>query len=149
METETSRIADQMQRAYKGPAWHGPSLKAILLDVTEDKARLHPPNGAHSIWEIVLHITAWMRIARERLSAKETHKVTDDEDWPPPKISWNETLAELAAEEKALHDAIVKFPDERLNEQAPAVEPQTYYTLLHGVVQHITYHSGQIILLNK
>lgn len=148
-QTETGRIADQIRRAYKGPAWHGPSLRAILLDVTEERAQVHPANGAHSIREIVLHITAWMRIARERLTATEVHAVTDDEDWPASNASWSEILAELASEEKAFYEAVLKFPDEQLNERAPAVEPQSYYTLLHGVVQHITYHAGQIIFLNK
>jgi uncharacterized damage-inducible protein DinB len=146
---ETCRIADQLRRAFKGPAWHGPSLKAILLDVSEDRAALQPPNGAHSIWEIVLHITAWMRIARERLAATAPHHVSDEEDWPRPNRSWKDTLDLLAAEEEALYEAIQNFPDDRLNNSAPATEPQTYYILLHGVVQHTLYHAGQIILLNK
>src|SRR6185437_7128500 len=93
--TEVSRIADQLHRAYRGPAWHGPSLKAILTEVTADRAALRPANGAHSIWEIVLHITAWMRIARERLTASEARVVSDEEDWPQLGRSWAETLTAL------------------------------------------------------
>jgi hypothetical protein len=74
---ETDRIAGQLHGAYRGPAWHGPSLKAILSDVTAERAALRPIGNAHSIWEIVLHITAWMRIARERLEASEARAVTD------------------------------------------------------------------------
>jgi hypothetical protein len=146
---ESYRIADQLRRAFKGPAWHGPSLKAILLDVAEDRAALQPRNGAHSIWEIVLHITAWMRIARERLVATAPRHISDDEDWPRPSGSWKDALGLLAAEEHALYEAIQDFPDHRLNDPAPATEPQTYYILLQGVVQHTLYHAGQIILLNK
>ncbi|MGA8593786.1 MAG: hypothetical protein WB676_03495, partial [Bryobacteraceae bacterium] len=79
---ETSLIAEQLRRAYRGPAWHGPPLKAILLDVGEENALRRPPNGAHSIHEIVSHVAAWMRIARERLSAEEAREVSEEEDWP-------------------------------------------------------------------
>jgi len=147
--TEVSRIADQLHRAYRGPAWHGPSLKAILTEVTEDRAAIRPASGAHSIWEIVLHITAWLRIGRERLTAPEARIVSDEEDWPEPGRSWTETLVALETEERALEEAILRFPDERLQERAPAAEPQTFYVLLHGVVQHTLYHAGQIIVLNK
>jgi uncharacterized damage-inducible protein DinB len=147
--SEVSRIADQLHRAYRGPAWHGPSLKAILTDVTAQRAAVRPANGAHSIWEIVLHITAWLRIARERLTASQARAVSDEEDWPAPGSSWPETLATLEKEEQALEQAIRSFPEERLHEHAPAAEPQTYYVLLHGVVQHTLYHAGQIIILNK
>lgn len=147
---EATRIADQLHRAYRGPAWHGPSLKAILTDVTAERAALKPISGAHSIWEIVLHITAWMRIARERLTASEARTVSDEEDWQTPRAtSWNETLIALESAERDLEETIRGFPDARLEERAPAAEPQTYYQLLHGVVQHTLYHAGQIILLNK
>jgi uncharacterized damage-inducible protein DinB len=147
--TEVSRITDQLHRAYRGPAWHGPSLKAILTEVSPDRAAVRPASGAHSIREIVLHITAWLRIARERLTAQDARLVRDEEDWPEPDSPWAETLAALEREERALEEAILRFPDERLQERAPAAEPQTYYVLLHGVVQHTLYHAGQIILLNK
>jgi uncharacterized damage-inducible protein DinB len=148
--TESARIASQLHRAYRGPAWHGPSLKAILADVTPERAVLRPIANAHSIWEIVLHITAWMRIARERLTATQARSISDEEDWPSVVgKSWSEALTALETEERALEDAIRSFPDERLEERAPATEPQSYYVLLHGVVQHTLYHAGQIILLNK
>jgi hypothetical protein len=90
-----------------------------------------------------------MRIARERLSATEARDVSDEEDWPSANVPWREILSSLEAEERSLREAILKFPNERLGEQAPAREPQTFYTLLHGVVQHTLYHAGQIAILNK
>jgi uncharacterized damage-inducible protein DinB len=146
---ESSLIAEQLRRAYRGPAWHGPSLKAILLDVGEENAQRRPPNGAHSIHEIALHVAAWMRIARERLSATQARSVSDEEDWPAPRESWTKTLQILDREVRELEEAIRRFPPAKLQEPAPAVEAQTFYVLLHGIVQHTLYHAGQIILLNK
>jgi uncharacterized damage-inducible protein DinB len=147
--SETARIADQLRRVYAGASWLGPPLTAILSDVTQEQAGRQPIGNAHTIWELVLHIAAWMRIARERLSAKQTRDETESENWPVMAGSWQDTLAVVEREERQLEQAILLFPDERLNEPAPATEPQTFYELLHGVVQHTAYHAGQIVLLKK
>jgi uncharacterized damage-inducible protein DinB len=90
-----------------------------------------------------------MRIARERLAATQTRDHTREEDWPAMAGSWQDALAALEREERQLEAAIESFPERRLNEPAPATEPQTFYELLHGVVQHTAYHAGQIVLLEK
>jgi hypothetical protein len=59
MMKETERIRDQLHRAFAGDAWHGPSVLEILENVTASQAATRPIAGAHSIWELVLHIKAW------------------------------------------------------------------------------------------
>jgi uncharacterized damage-inducible protein DinB len=134
---------------YEGPAWLGSALKSILSEITQNRAARRPIGNAHTIWELTLHIAAWMRIARERLAATQTRDPTEDENWPAMAGSWQDALAMLEREERQLEAAMSSFPDERLNEPAPATEPQTFYELLHGVVQHTAYHAGQIVLLMK
>jgi uncharacterized damage-inducible protein DinB len=149
LASEVRRIADQLRRVYEGPAWLGPALKPILSDITQERAARRPIANAHTIWELILHIAAWMRIARERLAATQTRDHTREEDWPAMAGSWQDALAALEREERQLEAAIESFPERRLNEPAPATEPQTFYELLHGVVQHTAYHAGQIVLLEK
>ncbi len=147
--TESTRIADQLRRFYAGPSWLGPSLKELVSDIDEPAARHRALPHAHTIWEIVLHITAWLKIARERLSATEDHDPSPAEDWPPIASSWAEALSFLESEVHTLERAILAFPEERLQDRAPAREPQLFYHLLHGVIQHSAYHAGQIALLKK
>ncbi len=149
MPNETAVVADQLRRVYDGAAWLGPNLKEIVSKVTAEKAaqRLNP--NAHTIWELVLHITAWLRIARERLSASEVLDPSDEENWPAMSGTWQNALVQLHDEAVALEQAILAFPADLLDQPAPAAEPQTFYVLLHGVVQHTAYHAGQIALLAK
>jgi hypothetical protein len=56
--TEAGRIAEQLRRFYEGPSWLGPSLKEVIRDVDEVAARRRILPDAHTIWEIVLHISA-------------------------------------------------------------------------------------------
>lgn len=69
MTRETERIADQLRRAWEGDAWHGPPLKKALDGLTARQAAAHPIAGAHSIWDLALHIAAWQE--RRQRSGRE------------------------------------------------------------------------------
>jgi hypothetical protein len=47
-----------------------------------------------------------------------------------------------------LRDGIKKIDDAKLEETAPGTR-YSNYVLLHGVIQHDLYHSGQIALLKR
>lgn len=149
--TEPIRIADQLKRSVRGIAWHGPSVMEILADVTAEEAVQHPVADAHSIAEIVLHVTAWLRAAERGLSGTPT-QLSSAEDWPgvPAAFDWAEALEQLRDASKALGDRIKRLDADDL-ERLVRGNDQDYstYALLHGVVQHNLYHAGQLALLKK
>jgi len=53
---EIARIVDQLDRAWQGPAWHGPEVLLALAGVTASQAAARPIRAAHSIWELVHHL---------------------------------------------------------------------------------------------
>jgi len=150
--TETERIADQLRRAYEGNAWHGPSLGEVLAGVTAEQAIARPIAAAHSIWEIVLHIAQWELVVARRLAGEVTVQVPPEEDWPrvhaTHEEAWHETLQALKQGNRRLREAIARFPETKLAETVPGSN-DTFYAILHGVVQHDLYHAGQIALLKK
>jgi uncharacterized damage-inducible protein DinB len=149
--SEIARIADQLRRAHQGDAWHGPALREVLDGLTAARAAARPLPGAHTIWEIVLHIAAWEGIVARRLRGERVEDVTPDEDWPPARdtseAAWREAVAQLERGHERLEDGIAGFSDARLGDKTPAGTP--YYDLLHGIVQHDLYHAGQIAILKK
>ena len=82
--TEVARIQKQLRRAWEGPAWHGPALNEILTGVRWQTAAARPIPGAHTIWEIVLHLTVWMSVPARRLKDAEVPTPPPAEDWPAP-----------------------------------------------------------------
>jgi len=78
--TESERILDQLNRSLDGEAWHGPALFELLRDVTLEQAASRPVPNAHTIWEILLHVTVWVEQVRARLRGDDTRK-----DIPPPR----------------------------------------------------------------
>jgi uncharacterized damage-inducible protein DinB len=145
---ETKRLASQLRRSYEGQAWHGPSLRELLEGVTSEQAAAKPISGAHSIWELVLHVTAWEQAALGFLEGKKYETLAGEKDWPPVQETWQAALDAFGSASHALVAAIRAMPEEKLNESAGGAE-YNFYFLLHGVVQHNLYHAGQIALLKR
>ena len=152
---ELERISDQYQRAFNGRAWHGPSVLSLLAGVTAAQAAAHPVPGAHSIWELTLHIGAWENACLRRLQG-DPAQLTDDEDWPSvddtSEDSWTATKQRLIDVHEQLLNAISSTDELRLDLpiiDARDAEYSSVYVTLHGGVQHDLYHAGQIAILKK
>lgn len=152
MQAELSRLETQLARALAGEAWHGPSVLETLADVTAAQAAAQPIPGAHSIWELVLHLGGTYDLVLRRLGG-DGRQMTEAEDWPtvpaPTEENWREAVATLQQLNEKLRQAVQAFPAERLDEPLVPEAPYTAYTQFIGVTQHNLYHAGQIALLKK
>jgi uncharacterized damage-inducible protein DinB len=152
--SEAARIADQLRRAFDGDAWHGDSLFEILNGVTAARAAARPIAGAHSIWELVLHIAAWDGAVLRRMGGVAV-ELSDAENFPrvtdASEAAWRKALAKVRRVHEELVVAVAALPDSRLDEMVPGKDGAhyTFYYMLHGVAQHELYHAGQIALLKK
>src|SRR5512146_275359 len=148
---EISRIADQLKRAFEGDAWHGPAVLEVLEGVSARAAAGKPVAGAHSIWELVLHIAAWDGAIRRRMEGQAL-QLSDEQDFPPVKdtsdAAWRAALEDLKQRHADLIQGVLSMPDHRLTSQVPGKD-YDFYHMLHGAVQHELYHAGQIALLKK
>jgi uncharacterized damage-inducible protein DinB len=148
---ERDRIVDQMKRSREGDAWHGPAVREVLEGITWEKAVAKPIPAAHSIFEIVLHMTAWEDIVRRRLLG-ESVSPTPNEDWPPVtdpgKAAWDRALKALEAGNMRLRKTAAGI-DDALLDSPPVAKASSRYILLHGIIQHSLYHAGQIAVLKK
>jgi len=150
--TEIRRILDQMDRAFDGDAWHGPPLKSLLDGLTAEDASTHPIENAHSIWELVYHITAWNTVVNEELLGAVV-EVTPELDWPPvwevTEVEWKRTVQNLVDARRRLRKTVESLRDDQLDEKPRKRTENSRYVMLHGVVQHDLYHAGQIAILKK
>lgn len=152
MKTELERLEEQLARALEGGAWHGPSVLEVLDGVSAQQAAAHPIAGAHSIWELVLHLCSDYVLVLRRLSG-DGRPLTESEGWPSvPESSaenWAESTHALKQLNAELRRAIRSFPPERLDEPLAPEVPYTAYTQFIGVTQHGLYHTGQMAVLKK
>ena len=147
--TEVDRIADQMERAFRGDAWHGTPLRELLTGVDATAAAGRHVSGVHTVWELTAHITFWMDAVRRRLAGEVLH-LQDGDDWAlidaRSAFRWRDTLAALDASHEQLLAAVRDLSPADLDRVVPSMG-YTNYVMLHGVIQHNLYHAGQIALL--
>ena len=152
MRREIERIETQLRLSFEGAAWHGPSVLESLDGITAQAAYEHPIAGAHSIWELVLHLSAGYRLVLRRMHGDD-RQLTTEEDWPsvgePTPAAWQEAIRALRELNGELRRAVLDFDAERLDEPLVAEPPYTAYTQFIGMTQHDLYHAGQIVLLKR
>ena len=144
--------AQSIERSLSGPMWHGPSLMDLIGDINAEQANARPVAGAHSIWELVLHIITWNDIVRERIGSREPVGVTPERDWPrvqdPSPDAWRDTVELLKESKRLLAEEVRALPDARFEDQVPGRD-YSLGAMMKGVVEHDTYHGGQIAILKK
>jgi uncharacterized damage-inducible protein DinB len=148
--SETASLHDSLLRTLNGRAWHGPSLRRLVAGLDAAGAAARPVPGAHTIWELVLHLATWQDVVAERL-AGVGRRVAEERSWPVPgrgEADWQAAKQTLAASGTRLAGAIAGLAADRLDEPLGR-HGHTVATVLHGLLQHDAYHGGQIALLKR
>jgi len=149
--TEVERLLDQLDRSFRGDAWHGPSLEDVLAGVSAEQAAARPIGSAHTIRELVDHLVTWQTVVRRRLAGEDVVP-TGAENFPhaadESAVGWAAAVERLRASRAALRAAVVALDRSALDAE-PVRGRGSRYLLVHGVIQHDLYHAGQIALLAK
>ena len=147
--TQTQILVEQLRRALEADPWHGPSLLQVLEGVTPAMAAAHPIAGAHSIWELLFHVTAWTRAIRARVQDIAT-ELEGDANFPPvhntSAEAWKASVEDLIQAHAELFATINTFTEADLAAPVPN-RPYDRAFMLHGLTQHHAYHGGQMMLL--
>jgi len=136
-----------------GEAWHGPALFPLVKDLPADQAAKKLGGTTHSMWELVTHIANWNEIQVRRLNGERLEGLINTEkDWPKTitgrEEDWAREIERLRKSCETLKNAISGFNSDRLDEPFPNRE-YSHYVALHGIVHHIIYHTGQVVLVRK
>lgn len=148
---EAALLADELRRISDGDAWHGPSLAELLDGVSPAQAGARPIPRGHSIWELVLHDTAWTEVIRGRLEGEAMEEPREG-DFPPPSdptaAKWDEAKARLFTAHERLAETVARLRPEDLEAKVPGRDFSARFQV-HSAVRHTVYHSGQIGLLKR
>lgn len=147
-------LLDTLRRSFDGDAWHGPAVLDALAQVTEAQAAWPPPGGAHTVWEITLHIAAWANEVAQRLEGGKPGEPKEG-DYPNRSGSWQDAVARVRAARDRVLSVVEKLSDTDLEKRIGAEHNAalatgfTYAGSIEGLAQHNAYHAGQIRMLLK
>jgi uncharacterized damage-inducible protein DinB len=147
-------LIDCVRRSFDGDAWHGPALRDVLTGINAQDAARRPPGGAHSIWELTLHVAAWANEVARRMQGNAPGEPQEG-DWPVTGGSWEDAVARVFAARDRVIAELSNLTEGDL-EKSPSKTRDaelgtgfTYAGMAEGLAQHNAYHGGQIMMLRR
>jgi hypothetical protein len=142
-----------LQESYRGPAWHGPSVREALDGVTAPVASNKLRSGRNSIWELVLHLAHGRHLLIERITnapVPDFPRAIREPWWPiaatdRSEQAWRNDVALLDRYQETLIESIERASADQLARVPSGSEPIARQLL--GMALHDAYHAGQIRLL--
>lgn len=148
---EVDRIISLFEKLYNGEPWIDVNIKFILENITAKHAAIKPFPKCNSIWEIVKHLIEWRINVLERLQGVVIK--TPDHNYFEPiedksEKAWTITLIEYENVQTQWLVFLKQFNPKSFETQYPS-NKMTHYEHIQGILQHDSYHLGQIVLLSK
>jgi len=148
--TEVQQLVERYDQTLNGDAWYGDAIWKILQGIDADCAASQLIPGTHTIWQMVMHMEFWERIAASRFSGPVTPD--DAGNFPatpaPNEAQWQKTLDSFRTSNREFRKVISRLDSGSLDNNTPGGQRTHRYELV-GVIEHHIYHAGQIALLKK
>lgn len=152
MKTQiTTQVAKHLREVYFGGNWTVSSLQEHLADVSWQQAstRVYSFNTiAALVYHTGYYVSAALKVLQgEPLNASD--KLSFDHPPITAQEDWERLLNKTWADAETLASLIEQMPEQQLWEDFTDKKYGIYYRNLHGIIEHIHYHLGQIVLIKK
>jgi len=155
MTPEIRMLVENLDHAFGGRAWHGPTLTGALRGVTPARALWRPKAKRHGIWDLVLHAAYWKYVVRCRVTGERPLEgfPRAPANWPavpsrPDAKQWRADLRLLKQMHAELRAAVAVLPARKLRARSPK-GTWSYGEMILGVAAHDLYHTGQIQYIKR
>ena len=153
-KSDLEALRQDLHNVFDGEPWHGSSITEVLKGIDADAAARQSIPHAHTIWELVLHMTVWTREVASRVRGAAAKP--PPEDWPAPRFgggepAWKSAKNDLAAAQNEIEAAVAALQAADLVRWIENREGTSCSvgTVIRGLLQHHTYHQGQIAILKR
>lgn len=147
----TAQIAKHLRDVHFGGNWTSSNLKDNLADVTWQQATTQV-YSFNTIATLVYHtnyyVDAVLKVLQGgSLDAKDKYSF----DHPPiqSQEEWEKMLDKVWADAEKFAGLIEQLPENKLWEDFTDKKYGNYYRNLQGIIEHLHYHLGQIVLIKK
>jgi hypothetical protein len=147
----SKQIAQHFREVHFGGNWTSVHLQAVLADVNWKQATT-PVYSFNTIATLVHHTGYYVQALIDVLQGKPL--LAKDEysfDHPPihSQDDWETMLEKVWANAEQAAGLIEALPEARLWENFADEKYGKHYRNIHGMIEHLHYHLGQIVLIRK
>ena len=145
------QIAKQFRDVHFGGNWTASNLRDNLADISWQMAttKVYSFNTIASlVFHMNYYVGAVLKVLQgEPLIARDKYSF----DHPPvlSQKDWEKLLDKTWRDAETFAVLIEQLPESRLGEDFSENKYGSYYRNIHGVIEHIHYHLGQIVLIKK
>ncbi len=147
----TAQIAKHLRDIHFGGNWTVSNLKDHLTNITWQQATTKV-GSFNTIATLTYHVNYFVSAAMQVLKGKplDAHDKFSF-DHPPihARADWERLLDKVWADAENFARLIEELPEEKLWEDFTDKKYGNYYRNLHGIIEHMHYHLGQIALIKK
>jgi len=147
----TGQIAKQFRDVYFGENWTDSNLKQNLADVTWQQAT-RKVYSFNTISALVYHMNYYVSVAMKVLHG-EPLDASDKYSFDHPPIlsqeDWKKLLNKTWTDAENFANLIEQLSESKLWEDFSDNKYGNYYRNITGIIEHIHYHLGQIVLIKK
>ncbi len=143
----------QLACNFEGDSWLDEYFIKKIQHVTEENAFIRPIPELHSVAELIGHLLIWRSEGIKKLQGQApTITSNSPENWRSneelKEIGWQKLKLDFQNSQRDLI-ALLKDKSDSFLENNDYVPGYSYKYLLDGLIQHDTYHLGQIGLTTK
>jgi len=147
----TAQIAKQFSDVHSGGNWTSVNLKETLADITWQQATTKI-ESFNTIAVLVFHMNYYVSAVLKVLEGG-TLDAHDKYSFDLPPIlsndDWEKLLNKTWTDAGNFAALIEQLPESKLGEIFSDEKYGNYYRNITGIIEHIHYHLGQIVLLKK
>jgi ribosomal-protein-alanine N-acetyltransferase len=147
----TAQLAKHLREVYFGGNWSVTHLKEVLNRISLKEATTIIGSN-NSILSLCYHINYFLEVA-EKVLRDGALEGKDSESFSHPKVpsqtEWEAFVNGLFSRAESFADAIEKLSPWKLEEEFTHPKYGNYYRNILGIIEHIHYHLGQIVILHS
>jgi uncharacterized damage-inducible protein DinB len=147
----TKYIAKHLREIYFGGNWTTSNLKDTISDITWQQAT-QKVYDFNTIATLTFHTTYYVAALLKVLQGGPLD-AKDALSFIHPTINtqqdWEQLLNKAWIDAEAAAMLIENMPDIKLHENFTDEKYGNYYRNIHGMIEHMHYHLGQIVLIKK
>jgi len=147
----STQIAKHLRDVYFGGNWSVSSLKDNLADVNWKQATTKV-YSFNTIAVLTYHVGYFVNAVTEVLEGRPLDSKDEYSFTHPPIASeedWQNLLEKTWADAEKFASLIERLPESIFFEDFIDPKYGSYYRNLHGIIEHLHYHLGQIVLIKK
>ena len=146
-----AQIAKQFRDVHFGGNWTWSNLREHLADVTWQQATTQV-YSFNSIATLVYHMNYYVSAVLKVLQGAPldaSDKYSFDLSPILCQQDWEKLLDKTWADAEDFASMVEQLPEQKLGDTFSDEKYGNYYRNIHGVIEHIHYHLGQIVLIKK